>query len=106
MASWEIWTADVHGEHPVVILSHAARVATKQDIVVRQCVTLRAGRAAEAHECILDEADGLDWPTLCKCELSYTIEKTKLTKRRGLVTPARRRQIAQRVVQGLAFAGL
>lgn len=106
MAPWEIWTADVHGDQPVVIVSNPQRVAHKADVVVLQCVTLRAARMAEAHEVILDEADGLDWRTLCKCELPYTLPKTRLKQRRGEVFRERRREIARKVIQGLAFAGL
>jgi mRNA-degrading endonuclease toxin of MazEF toxin-antitoxin module len=56
-----------------------------------------ANRAAEAHEVILDQEDGLDWPTLCKCDLLRTVPKTQLTSRRGHVTDARRRQIIETI---------
>jgi hypothetical protein len=42
---------------------------------------------------ILDANDGLDWPTLCKCDLLYTIQKANLANRRGAVSAERRRQI-------------
>jgi hypothetical protein len=42
---------------------------------------------------ILDANDGLDWPTLCKCDLLYTIQKVNLVNRRGAVSAERRRQI-------------
>lgn len=73
MAPWEIWTADVHGDHPVVIISNPQRVAHKADVVVLQCVTLRTAR---------------------------------LKQLRGEVSRERRREIARKVIQGLAFAGL
>jgi hypothetical protein len=34
------------------------------------------------------------------------VEKSKLGRRRGTVTAERRRQIAQRIIQGLAIAGM
>ena len=58
------------------------------------------------HEIILDEADGLDWETLCKCDVVYAAPKTALTKRRGSVGTERRRAIAERVISALGFAGL
>jgi len=51
-------------------------------------------------------ADGLDWPTLCKCDLVYGAEKKDLKRRRGSVTAERRRAIAERVIRGLGMAGL
>jgi hypothetical protein len=54
----------------------------------------------------LDEADGLDWETLCKCDLVYAAPKGQLTKRRGAVTQERRRAIAERLIRGLGLAGL
>ena len=55
---------------------------------------------------ILDQADGLDWETLCKCDLVYAVDKGDLIKRRGSVTPERRRAIAERVIRGLGLAGI
>ena len=63
-------------------------------------------RDPEANEALLDEADGLDWKTLVRCDLLWTVPKAKLTRRRGEVTPARRKDIARKIVQGLAVAGL
>ena len=108
MKPWEIWTADVgHAPHPVVILSNAGRCASaKPELVILSCTSHRAARAAERHEVIMDEADGLDWPTLCRCDLLYTVRRDQLQRRRGLVTPARRRELARQIVQALALAEL
>ena len=62
--------------------------------------------ALELHEVILDHADGLDWPTLCKCDLVYAVLKNELSNRRGVVSPERRRAIAERLIRGLGLAGL
>ena len=76
--------------------------------MVLACRTLRPGseRDAEVNEALLDEADGLDWKTLVRCDLLWTMPKAKLTRRRGEVTPARRKDIARNIGQGLAVAGL
>jgi mRNA-degrading endonuclease toxin of MazEF toxin-antitoxin module len=98
MKPWEIWTCLPPGwqaPHPAVIVSSRSRVANKPELNIIMCSTQRAARPAEAHEVILDSADGLNWPTLCKCDLIYAIEKTRLTDRRGEVTPARRRAIVE-----------
>jgi hypothetical protein len=108
MKPWEVWTwkfpdAD---EHPAVILATEERVRLKPRVSVLLCSTQRAQRRPEIHEVILDEADGLDWPTLCKCDLVYAAEKRDLKGRRGVVGLERRRAIAERVIRGLGLAGL
>jgi hypothetical protein len=70
------------------------------------CSSKRAARKAEALEIMLDDADGLDWDTLCKCDLVFAVPKVQLTRKRGSVTPERRRQIAAQVIRGLGLAGL
>ena len=57
-------------------------------------------------ESLLDSADGLSWKTLCRCDLPYTINKSNLRYRIGEVALERRRDIARKIVQGLAIAGL
>ena len=63
-------------------------------------------REPRANEVLLDDADGLELRTLCRCDLLFTVEKSKLGRRRGTVTAERRRQIAQRIIQRLAIAGM
>ena len=108
MKPWEIWTwrfpdADAH---PAVILGTDERVKLKPKIQVLLCSSQRANREPEVHEVVLDSADGLDWPTLCKCDLIYVADKIELVNRRGAVTLARRRAIAERAIRALGFAGL
>jgi mRNA-degrading endonuclease toxin of MazEF toxin-antitoxin module len=63
-------------------------------------------RKPEVTEVVLDMEDGLNWETLCKCDLVYAAPKTELFNRRGRVTIARRRAIAERVIAGLGLAGI
>ena len=107
MKQWDIVSWDFpEGVHPAVIVSHPARIAAKPVVNVLLCSSQRARRAAEAHEIILDEADGLDWPTLCKCDLFYDVSKAELRQARGSVTPIRRRQIVQRVIAALGWSAV
>jgi mRNA-degrading endonuclease toxin of MazEF toxin-antitoxin module len=108
MRPWEIWTwrfPDA-GEHPAVLLGTAERVSIKPRVSVLLCSTQRATRKPELHEVILDVADGLDWETLCKCDVVYAAPRSALVKRRGSVTPERCRAIAERVICALGLAGL
>ncbi|MCX6925299.1 MAG: type II toxin-antitoxin system PemK/MazF family toxin [Verrucomicrobia bacterium] len=66
--------------HPAVVVSHPDRAERKPQVEVILCTTQRAQRRAEAHEIMLDEADGLDWPTLCKCDLIYAAVRNDLTQ--------------------------
>ncbi|HXI72590.1 MAG TPA: type II toxin-antitoxin system PemK/MazF family toxin [Verrucomicrobiae bacterium] len=71
--------------HPCVVISHADRAARKDPVEVVMCSSQRATRQPEPSEIILDPADGLDWETLCKCDLIHTVKKSELKK------PARER---------------
>ena len=109
MRPWQIWTCDftgVAGAHPAVVIGAEDRVHCKPLVNVLLCSTRRAARKAELHEVILDQADGLDWKTICKCDLVYVMEKSRLTNLRGTVSGERRRAIAQRLIAGLGLAGL
>ena len=62
------------------------------------CSTQRALRAPNAGEVVLDSADGLNWETLCKCDLIYSVDGDLLHTRRGRVTAERRREIVRVIV--------
>ena len=109
MKPWEVWQCPFPwGDHPAVIVSNAVRVVRKEEIVVLSWRTMQpaAFREPVETECLLDEADGLSWKTLCRCDLLYTIKKSTLKHPLGEVTVERRREIARRIQQGLAIAGL
>lgn len=52
-----------------------------------------------SHQVVLDEADGLAFPTLVDCSLVYVARKTSVLRSCGSVTLHRRQQI-QRAVRG------
>lgn len=108
MKPWEIYTWDFPdaGPHPAVILSTDERLKAKENVNVLLCSSQRATRSPKLHEVLLNGADGLDWPTLCKCDILFHVPKGELTQKRGVVTQARRREIASRVTRALGLAGL
>jgi hypothetical protein len=108
MKPWDIYTREFPGAdaHPAVVLGTETRIANKPKINVLFCSSKRPSREAEALEITLDEADGLDWEILCKCDLIFAVSKEQLTRKRGTVTLERRRQIAERVIRALGLAGL
>jgi hypothetical protein len=48
----------------------------------------------------------LDWATLCKCDLVFAVPKEQLKEKRGSVSRARRRAIAEKVIRSLGLAGI
>src|SRR5688572_16920015 len=108
MKPWNIytWNFPGAGKHPAVILGTDERVKNKPMLNVLLCSSQRATRIAKVTEVILDAADGLDWPTLCKCDFVYSVPAEQLSGERGSVGIARRREIAIRVIRGLGLAGL
>ena|SRR5438067_908264 len=100
MKAWEIYSLQPTAwpePHPAVIVSHPERVANKTEVTVLMCSSKRTSRGAKPNEVILDENDGLEWPTLCRCDLLYTVPKAELKHRRGSVTPERRRAIIETI---------
>ncbi len=100
MNQWEIRTYAFPGagEHPAVIISHPLRAERKATVEVLLCTSLRPGHHPGAHEVILNGADGLDWSTLCRCDLIYSVPRCDLTTLRGTVSTARRRDIIRKII--------
>ena len=102
MKAWDIFNWQPPGwpePHPAVIVSHPARVANKPEVSLLLCASKPATRVAEAHEVVLDASDGLDWPTLCRCNLFFMVKKADLKTQRGTVTAERRKQIIATIIR-------
>jgi mRNA-degrading endonuclease toxin of MazEF toxin-antitoxin module len=102
MKPWEVWQWELpHGSHPAVIVSPAVRCANVeiQTVNVAGCLTHRARRPPEIHEVLLDRADGLDRETLCRCDVLFLAKKAELTRRRGMLTYKRRRELGQKIIR-------
>lgn len=61
------------------------------------CTTQRANRPPKEREVRLKGSDGLDWETFCRCDALWFVEKSSVTRKRGSVTPIRRRQIVDKI---------
>ena len=107
MKQWDIFSWEFpEGKPPAVIVSHPARIAVKPTVNVLLCSSQRARRAAEINGMILDESDGLDWATLCKCDLIYDVPKSDLTEKRVSVSPLRWRQIVAKIVSSFGWSAV
>ena len=89
--------------HPAVIISNPDRIIHKPVVEAILCSSQKAGRPALPEEVTLDNADGLDWPTLCKCDLIYAVQKSELKQKRGAVSTPRRAQIIRTVIAAHAW---
>ena len=99
MNAWDIFEADLGwGVHPVVIVSHPGRAARKDFVEVLDCSSRRPARAPHPNEVLLDDADGLDSQTFCKCDLIVAVPRTELKQQRGSVSVERRRQIVRTII--------
>jgi mRNA-degrading endonuclease toxin of MazEF toxin-antitoxin module len=100
MNAWEIrnYAFAGAGEHPAVIVSHPLRAQRKETVEVLLCTTFRPGQALAPHEVVLNGADGLDWSTVCRCDLIYSVAKKDLAVVRGVVSPPRRRDIIRKII--------
>jgi hypothetical protein len=101
MKAWEIWSYQPAGwpePHPAVIISHPERVLRKPEFNVLVGSSHRAGRPAKPNEVILDQADGLDWPTICYCDPLHLVTGNELSRKRGVVTPERRTAVLRTMI--------
>jgi hypothetical protein len=92
--------------HPAVVVWHPDRADKRPQVEVILCTTQRAQRRAEAHEILLDEADGLDWPAPCKCDLIYAAVRSDLTQHKRHVTEARQTPLMRTMIATHGWAAV
>jgi mRNA-degrading endonuclease toxin of MazEF toxin-antitoxin module len=92
--------------HPAIIISHPDRAERKDPVEVIIGSTQRARRAPEQNEILLDEADGLDWPTLVKCDVIYAVAKEELQQRRGAVSQMRRSHLVRKIIEAHGWSAV
>jgi PemK-like, MazF-like toxin of type II toxin-antitoxin system len=92
--------------HPAVVLSSddVMAEARQQRFNVVIGTKKQPAENARQHHVILDEADGLAFPTLVDCSLVYVARKSSMLRSGGSVTAHRRQQI-QRTIRGYLGLG-
>jgi hypothetical protein len=92
--------------HPAVILSSDDVMTDHRQLRFNVVTGTKKQPAEEArhHHVILDEADGLTFPTLVDCSLVFVARKSSILRAGGSVTVHRRQQI-QRSVRGYLGLG-
>ena len=103
MKQWDVFMFPFTREkrHPAVILSNDERCNNPDldRVNVLLCTSVRVQRGAKLNEVVLDESDGLDWPTFVRCDIIYLLAKAEFQECKGRVSEPRRRLIARTMVQ-------
>ena len=92
--------------HPAVVLSPPDILddPRQQRFNVILGTKKRPAEQARQHHVILDDADGLEFPTLVDCSLVYVARKASILRSTGSVTIHRRQQM-QRLLRGYLGLG-
>jgi mRNA-degrading endonuclease toxin of MazEF toxin-antitoxin module len=89
--------------HPAVIISNDETCLNPdiEEVNALLCTSAKVNREPKATEEVLDEADGLDWKTMVRCDRIYLLPKTQFDDRKGIVTEERRHLIARKMIEVL-----
>ncbi len=89
--------------HPAVNISNeeTCQTADLEEVNALLCTSAKVNRPPKLTEETLDEADGLDWKTMVRCDRIYLLPKAQFAERKGSVTVERRRLIARKLVEVL-----
>ena len=103
MNQWEIYDYPFaeQGSHPVLIISNPAR-AGNPDIVELNglfCQSVRPHVPLKPYHFLLDRADGLENPTLVRCDHIRALRREFIGQPRGVVSYARRLPLFRKVLE-------
>src|SRR3989442_479947 len=89
--------------HPAIIISNDETCENDdiQEVNALLCTSAEANRPPKPSEAVLDEADGLDWKTMVRCDRIHLLPKSQFEERKGSVTEERRHLIARKIVEVL-----
>lgn len=105
MKQWDIFMFPFSKErrHPAVIISNDETCQNPdiEEVNALICTSARVNRGAKLVEETLDEADGLDWKTMVRCDRIYLLPKANFDDRKGQVTDERQYRISRKIVETL-----
>jgi len=103
MRQWDVFMFPFSKEkrHPAVIISNdeTCQNSDLDEVNALLCTSAKVNRGPKQNEEQLDEADGLDWKTLVRCDRIYLLPKVQFDDRKGSVTDERRHSIARKMVE-------
>src|SRR6266849_2904038 len=105
MKQWDIFMFPFSKErrHPAVIISNdeTCQNPDLEEVNALLCTSAEVNRGPKPTEVALDEADGLDWKTMVRCDRIYLLSKGQFGDQKGTVTEDRRHFIARKIVEVL-----
>jgi len=105
MKQWDIFMFPFSKErrHPAVIISNEETCQNPdvEEVNALLCTSAKVNREPKATEEVLDEADGLDWKTMVRCDRIHLLPKARFDDRKGTVTEERRQLIARKIIEVL-----
>ena len=89
--------------HPAVIVSNDETCQNPdiEEVNALLGTSAKLNRGPKITEEVLDEADGLDWKTMVRCDRIHLLPKALFDNRKGSVTEGRRHLIARKIVEVL-----
>lgn len=89
--------------HPAVIISNdeTCQNPDVEEVNALLCTSAKVNRGPKLTEEVLDEADGLDWKTMVRCDKIHLLSKEQFDDRKGTVTPDRRYLISRKIIESL-----
>jgi hypothetical protein len=100
---WEIYDYPFaeEGSHPVLILSNSDRAANADFAELNGlfCRSVRPHFQPKWFHFMLGEADGLDNPTVARCDHVYVLRREFIGRRRGVVAVSRRLPLFRKVLE-------
>jgi mRNA-degrading endonuclease toxin of MazEF toxin-antitoxin module len=89
--------------HPAVIISNDETCQNPdiEEVNALLCTSARVNREPKSTEELLDEADGLDWKTLVRCDKIHLLPRAMFDDHKGRVTEERRYLIARKIIEVL-----
>jgi len=105
MRQWDIFMFPFSQErrHPAVIISNdeTCQNSDLEEVNALLCTSVRVNRGPKSTEEVLDEADGLDWKTMVRCDKIHLLPKARFDDQKGRVTEDRQTLIARKLVEVL-----
>lgn len=89
--------------HPAVIISNDETCENPDlaEVNALLCTSAKVNRGPKATEEVLDNADGLDWKTMVRCDRIYLLPKSQFDDQKGTVSEERRSLIARKIIEVL-----
>lgn len=105
MKQWDVIMFPFSQEkrHPAVVLSNDETCQNDdlEEVNALLCTSAKVNRGPKPTEEALDEADGLAWKTMVRCDRIHLLPKAQFAERKGSVTYERRHLIARKIVEVL-----